>query len=46
MEVTGNLINTIPAYSVTTTQGATNVDPTSATLTNLSSVGITKAICT
>lgn len=42
MEVTGNLINTIPAYSVTTTQGATNVDPTSATLTNLSSVGITK----
>jgi LPXTG-site transpeptidase (sortase) family protein len=42
MEVTGNLINSIPAYSVTTTQGATNVDPTSATLTNLSSVGITK----
>ncbi len=42
MEVTGNLINTIPAYSVTTNQGATNVDPTSATLTNLSSVGITK----
>ncbi len=42
MEVTGNLINTIPQYAVTTTQGATNVDPTSATLTNLSSVGISK----
>ena len=42
MEVTGNRINTIPAYAVTTTQGATNVDPTSATLTNLSSVGLTK----
>ncbi len=42
MEVTGNLINTIPQYDVTTTQGATNQDPTSATLTNLSSVGITK----
>lgn len=42
MEVTGNRINTIPQYAVTTTEGATNIDPTSATLTNLSSVGITK----
>jgi len=42
MEVTGNRINTIPQYAVTTTQGATNLEPTSATLTNLSSVGITK----
>ena len=42
MEVTGNRINTIPKYAVTTTQGATNVEPTSATLTNLSSVGLTK----
>ena len=42
MEVTGNLINTIPVSAVTTKQGATNQDPTSATLTNLSSVGISK----
>jgi LPXTG-site transpeptidase (sortase) family protein len=42
MEVTGNRINTIPQYAATTTQGATNSEPTSATLTNLSSVGITK----
>ena len=42
MEVTGNLINTIPATAVTTREGMTNHDPTSATLTNLSSVGITK----
>ncbi len=42
MEVTGNLINTIPALSVTTRQGMTNLDPTSATLTNLSSVGVDK----
>lgn len=42
MDVTGNRINTIPAYSVTTTQGATNIHPTSATLTNLSSVGLSK----
>jgi len=42
MEVTGNLINTIPSLSVTTRQGMTNQDPTSATLTNLSSVGVTK----
>lgn len=42
MEVTGNLINTIPAFAVTTTQGMSNHQPTSATLTNLSSVGVTK----
>jgi LPXTG-site transpeptidase (sortase) family protein len=42
MEVTGNRINTIPQYAATTTEGATNLEPTSATLTNLSSVGITK----
>ncbi len=42
MEVTGNLINTIPAGSVTTREGMTNLDPTSATLTNLSSVGVKK----
>lgn len=42
MEVTGNRINTIPQYAITTTEGATNLEPTSATLTNLSSVGITK----
>ena len=42
MEVTGNLINTIPVGAVTSLQGATNADPTSATLTNLSSVGISK----
>ena len=42
MEVTGNLINTIPQYAVTTRQGATNIQSTSATLTNLSSVGVTK----
>jgi LPXTG-site transpeptidase (sortase) family protein len=42
MDVTGNRINTIAANSVTTTQGATNLQPTSATLTNLSSVSITK----
>ena len=42
MEVTGNLINTIPQNAVMTTQGATNEDSTSATLTNLSSVSIEK----
>jgi LPXTG-site transpeptidase (sortase) family protein len=42
MEITGNLINTIPSLSVTTRQGMTNIDPTSATLTNLSSVGVVK----
>jgi LPXTG-site transpeptidase (sortase) family protein len=42
MEVTGNRINTIPQYAATTNEGATNSESTSATLTNLSSVGITK----
>jgi LPXTG-site transpeptidase (sortase) family protein len=42
MDVTGNRINTIDALSVTTTQGATNLQSTSATLTNLSSVAVTK----
>jgi LPXTG-site transpeptidase (sortase) family protein len=42
MEVTGNLINTIPAFAVTTTQGMSNHQPTSATLTNLSSVRVVK----
>jgi LPXTG-site transpeptidase (sortase) family protein len=42
MEITGNLINTIPANSVKTKQGMTNRDLTSATLTNLSSVGVEK----
>lgn len=42
MEVTGNLINTIPAFAVTTTQGMSNHQPTSATLTNLSSVRVIK----
>jgi len=42
MIVTGNLINTIGANSVATDQGATNLQPTSATLTNLSSVAVTK----
>ena len=42
MDVTGNTINEIPANSVTTTQGATNLQSTSATLTNLSSVSVIK----
>ncbi|HUG33343.1 MAG TPA: sortase [Anaerolineales bacterium] len=40
--VNGNLTNTIPAGAVTTIEGATNPDPTSATLTNLPGASIGK----
>jgi uncharacterized repeat protein (TIGR01451 family) len=39
----GNLTNTIPIGGVTTFQGATNIDPTSATLTTLPGVGVGKS---
>ena len=42
MDVTGNLVNTIDAYALSSIQGATNTQPTSATLTNLSGVSVTK----
>jgi uncharacterized repeat protein (TIGR01451 family) len=44
LDVTGNRINTIAAGAVSTRQGATNSQPTSATLTNLSSIDLTKKI--
>jgi LPXTG-site transpeptidase (sortase) family protein len=40
--VNGNLTNTIDAGAVTTDQGVTNADPTSATLTNLPGASIGK----
>ena len=43
MDVTGNLINTISANAVSTDQGATNSQSTSATLTNLSGINVTKS---
>ncbi|MDQ2691521.1 MAG: sortase, partial [Chloroflexota bacterium] len=42
MMVNGNLTNTIPAGSVTSTNGATNVDPAEASLTNLPGVSVSK----
>ncbi|MCX6066662.1 MAG: sortase [Chloroflexi bacterium] len=42
LDVTGNRINTIAVGAVSTRQGATNSQPTSATLTNLSSIDLTK----
>jgi LPXTG-site transpeptidase (sortase) family protein len=42
MNVNGNLINTIAAGAVTASNGATNSQPASATLTNLPGVSITK----
>ena len=42
MMVNGNLTNTIPAGAVTTTNGATNVDPAEASLTNLPGVSVSK----
>lgn len=42
MNVNGNLINTIGAGAVTASNGATNAQPASATLTNLPGVSIQK----
>jgi LPXTG-site transpeptidase (sortase) family protein len=42
MDITGNLINEIPAYSVTSAEGATNSQATSATLTNLAGASVSK----
>lgn len=43
MTVNGNRTNTIPALAVTTFNGATNKNPTSATLTNLAGASISKS---
>ncbi len=42
MTANGNLTNTLPASVVTTTNGATNPQPTWATLTNLPGASVTK----
>lgn len=42
MTVNGNLTNTIPANSVTTSSGATNPQPAAASLTNLPGASISK----
>ena len=43
MNVNGNRVNVIPAGTVTTTEGATNPDPTDSTLTNLPGASVSKA---
>ena len=43
MTVNGNLTNTIPANAVTTTNGASNPQPTEASLTNLPGASVSKA---
>ncbi|MFL7869661.1 MAG: SdrD B-like domain-containing protein, partial [Anaerolineales bacterium] len=43
MTVNGNRTNTIPVGAVSTTNGATNKTATSATLTNLASVSVSKS---
>jgi LPXTG-site transpeptidase (sortase) family protein len=42
MNVNGNLTNTIPAGAVTTQQGASNLEPAEATLTNLAGASVGK----
>jgi LPXTG-site transpeptidase (sortase) family protein len=42
MTVNGNLTNTIPAGAVTTANGVINVDPASASLTNLPGASVSK----
>ncbi len=42
MDVSGNLTNTIPEQSVTTSNGARNTQSASATLTNLAGASLTK----
>ena len=42
MNVNGNLTNTIPAGAVTTQEGASNPEPTEATLTNLAGASVGK----
>ncbi|NMC45500.1 MAG: class F sortase [Chloroflexi bacterium] len=46
MDVSGSLINTIAESSVTTTNGASNPQPASATLTNLAGASLTKYFLT
>jgi LPXTG-site transpeptidase (sortase) family protein len=42
MTINGNLTNTIPANTVTTLEGASNLDPAEATLTNLPGASVSK----
>ena len=42
MNVNGNLTNTIPAGAVTTQEGASNLEPAEATLTNLAGASVGK----